>query len=105
MSYLFLGRLFGAGVYFAKNADYSFHYAQEVNGERRMFLCHVLLGLWTLGDKTMMVPPIIDAENNPTDRYDSTVNKITNPTIFASCYKDNMVYPAFLIIFEGQSTE
>ena len=102
--YLPLGKKLGAGVYFAKNADYSFNYAQVSDGERRMFLCHVLLGLWTVGDEAMKVPPLIDEKKHPTDRYDSTVNAQTNPTIFASCFKDNMVYPAYLIIFEGQST-
>ena len=65
-----------------------------------MFLCDILLGLSTVGNKTMLEPPVINPSVSNTDRYDSTVNNNSNPTIFVSCYRDNMSYPTYLISFK-----
>ena len=95
------GKLFGAGVYFANTAAESSRYAKaDVSQERKMFLCDVLLGLSTVGNKTMLEPPVINPSVSNTDRYDSTVNTNSNPTIFVSCYRDNMAYPTYLISFK-----
>ena len=95
------GKLYGAGVYFADTAAGSSRYARANNSqERKMFLCDVLLGMSTVGTTTMLEPPVIDPSISSTDRYDSTVNNVSNPTIFVSCYRDNMAYPTYLISFK-----
>eukprot|EP00118_Oscarella_pearsei_P009646 m.56240 g.56240 ORF g.56240 m.56240 type:complete len:2135 (+) comp34579_c0_seq4:365-6769(+) len=95
-----VGKLYGPGVYFAKNSSFSYDYAQpNAQRERKMFLCHVLMGLSTVGNSQLLEPPVIDTSKSFTDRYDSTVNDMTNTTIFVSCYRDHMAYPAYLITF------
>lgn len=95
-----LGKLFGAGVYFASKAGDASRYAPaERNEEKTMFYCDVLVGLYTKGDPSMIEPPPIDPSINATDRYDSTVNDTSNPSIFVSCYRDYMAYPKYLITF------
>ena len=97
-----VGKLYGQGVYFAKDAYYSARQRYAVpnaNGDQNMFLCRVLVGLFTLGTKDMVEPPPIDALTNAVDSYDSTVNDMTNPGIFASCFTDHHAYPDYLIVF------
>ncbi|XP_065837855.1 protein mono-ADP-ribosyltransferase PARP14-like isoform X2 [Oscarella lobularis] len=95
------GRAFGGGVYFAHSSSTSHHYT-KVNGtgNRTMFYCYVLMGLTIVGTPTMVEPPLIQASSSKVDRYDSTVNSTSNPTIFVSCYRDNMAYPAYIITFK-----
>ena len=100
--FMFVGKLYGSGVYFAKNSGYSLGYAPaDPNNQnrRKMFLCKVLLGMWTKGEEQMCEPPIIDTSVNKVDRYDSTVDNPSNPAIFVSCFRDNMVYPAYIITY------
>ena len=101
---LTVGKKYGQGVYFAKDAYYSARPGYAVpnanaNGNQNMFLCRVLVGLFTLGTKDMVEPPPIDALTSVVDTYDSTVNDMTNPGIFASCFTDHHAYPDYLIVF------
>jgi hypothetical protein len=60
ISYLliYLGTVYGNGVYFSSRAAYSHSYALPNNrGERCMFFARVLIGYTTLGDNTMKVCP------------------------------------------------
>ena len=87
-------------MYFAKSAHYSRRYSPAgPNNERKMLYCDVLLGMFTVGDQTMREPPVIDPQVSRTDRYDSTVNKQSSPTIYVSCYRDNRAYPTYLITY------
>ena len=88
-------------MYFAHSSSTSHHYT-KVNGtgNRTMFYCYVLMGLTIVGTPTMVEPPLIQASSSKVDRYDSTVNSTSNPTIFVSCYRDNMAYPAYIITFK-----
>eukprot|EP00118_Oscarella_pearsei_P023261 m.275485 g.275485 ORF g.275485 m.275485 type:complete len:935 (+) comp40601_c0_seq1:2453-5257(+) len=95
-----VGKLYGAGVYFAKDSAVSYNYAQpNAQLHRRMFLCNVLIGLSTVGKQHLLEPLVIDSRVSVTDRYDTTVNNAMNPEIFVSCYRDNWAYPAYLITF------
>ena len=64
-----------------------------------MLYCDVLLGMVAVGNPSMLEPPIIDAAVNTTERYDSTVDNTANPSIYVSCYRDNMAYPTYVITF------
>jgi hypothetical protein len=96
-----LGKLYGAGVYFAKNSGYSLGYGvpdANNHNRRKMFLCKVLLGVWTRGEEGMSKPPIIDPVVSNVDRYDSTVDNPHDPRIFVT-FQDNTVYPAYIITY------
>ncbi|XP_065836494.1 protein mono-ADP-ribosyltransferase PARP14-like [Oscarella lobularis] len=55
------GKRFGAAVYFAKESRVSHYYARvNAQGEKRMFLCKVLLGLYTIGVEGLLEPPVIN---------------------------------------------
>ena len=96
-----IGKAFGAGVYFGNLSSTSHHYTKvNRNGHRTMFYCYVLMGLTTVGTPAMIEPPVIQLATSVVDRYDSTVNSTSNPTIFVSCYRDNMAYPAYIITFK-----
>ena len=87
-------------MYFASESGVSHRYAKaDAKKKRHMFLCKVLIGLYTQGHQNLVEPPVIKASKSLTDRYDSTVDNMSDPRIFASCYRDNMAYPAYLITF------
>jgi O-acetyl-ADP-ribose deacetylase (regulator of RNase III) len=95
------GKAFGAGVYFASNAQLSSGYSPAgTNQHRKMFYCEVLIGCTTVGNSSMLEPPVINSAVSATDKYDSTVNNVATPTIYVSCYRDYMAYPTYLITFQ-----
>ena len=65
-----------------------------------MLYCDVLMGVYTKGTEQMLEPPVIDSSVSKTDKYDSTVDDLDNPSIYVSCYHDNMAYPTYLITFK-----
>ena len=96
-----LGKVFGAGVYFANNSSMSHGYARpDGSGNCTMFYCYVLMGLSCVGNQGMLQPPLVDPQKSSVDNFDSTVNTLQNPTIFVSCYRDNMAYPAYIITYK-----
>ena len=56
-----------------------------------MFRCRVLVGLITIGNSSMKVPPSM----NNGQQYDSTGD---GSSIFV-CYHDNQCYPEYLITY------
>ena len=99
---LAVGKKLGQGVYFAKDAQYSARPGYAVpnpTGNQHMFLCRVLAGLFTVGSSDMVEPPPINAQTSVVDTYDSTVDNVANPRIFASCFIDHYAYPDYLIAF------
>ena len=64
-----------------------------------MLYCDVLLGMVAVGNQSMVEPPIINSAVSVTDRYDSTVDNTASPSIYVSCYRDNMAYPTHAITF------
>ncbi|XP_022804135.1 poly [ADP-ribose] polymerase 14-like [Stylophora pistillata] len=93
------GAAYGDGVYFAKDARYSFSYSQPgPNDERCMYLARVLVGKYTVGEKGLKKPPAKDP-SKPEILFDSVVNREEDPTIFV-VFNDFHVYPKYLINFE-----
>uniref|UniRef100_A0A3Q2WG68 Poly [ADP-ribose] polymerase n=1 Tax=Haplochromis burtoni TaxID=8153 RepID=A0A3Q2WG68_HAPBU len=92
--------LYGNGTYFAVNASYSANdtYSKpNQNGEKFMYVCRVLTGDFTLGQKGMVTPPA--KKLGSTDLYDSVVDNIANPTMFV-VFHDTQACPEYLITFK-----
>ncbi|CAI5656799.1 unnamed protein product [Oreochromis niloticus] len=92
--------LYGNGTYFAVNASYSANdtYSKpNQNGEKFMYVCRVLTGDFTLGQKGMVTPPA--KKHGSTDLYDSVVDNVANPTMFV-VFHDTQAYPEYLITFK-----
>ena len=95
----FAAAAYGDGVYFAKDASYSFSYSiPGPREERCMYLAKVLVGKYTAGKQGMKRPPPIDP-NKPEILYDSVVNNKDNPTIFV-IFNDFHCYPEYIITFK-----
>ncbi|CDQ75016.1 unnamed protein product [Oncorhynchus mykiss] len=91
--------LYGNGTYFAVNASYSA--ADEFSkpdgeGRKLMYLCCVLTGHFTKGERGMIEPPF--RGGSEIRRYDSTTNDTDNPTEFV-VFRDCQAYPQYLITF------
>ena len=95
--------VFGDGSYFALNASYSHSYATRDNDSSQfMFLAKVLVGSYTNGDSRYRRPPSKQPSNPASDRYDSCVDNILNPTIFVT-FDIDQCYPEYVIKY-SQST-
>lgn len=93
--------LYGKGVYFAKDANYSARPQYSQPGPtslRHMYLARVLVGEYTVGKKDIIVPPS-KTQNDLTDTYDSVVDQMPSPEIFV-VFHDLQCYPEYLITFQ-----
>ncbi|XP_052101663.1 protein mono-ADP-ribosyltransferase PARP14-like isoform X2 [Mytilus californianus] len=93
---------FGNGVYFAVNPTYSAqaHYARpDPNGNKRMYMCKVLVGDFAKGQGGMKVPPPKPGAAGGHILYDSVVDNPQNPGIFV-IFHDSQAYPEYLIVFK-----
>jgi hypothetical protein len=79
--------VYGYGVYFAKNARYSFTYMKSEGEVSYMFLADVLVGRLTTGKR-----------RSETYNWDNNVDNITNPSIYTTPYPDG-AYPRYIIAF------
>lgn len=87
--------LYGNGVYFAKDITFSasdIYSPPAEDGYKYILACKVLVGKYCLGKPNQKLPDLI----NETERFDSTVNDLKNPTIFVA-YKDMQAIPEYLI--------
>ncbi|XP_060053091.1 protein mono-ADP-ribosyltransferase PARP14-like [Erinaceus europaeus] len=92
---------YGKGTYFAVNASYSandLYSRPDINGKKHMYYVRVLTGMYTRGDKSLLVPPPKNSEN-PTDLYDTVTDNVQNPSLFVVFY-DYQSYPEYLITFK-----
>lgn len=90
---------YGEGVYFARDASLSASDTYSVpdsSGNKRMYLCKVLTGEFTLGGRGMKIPPNKTATHDIL--YDCVVNNTTDPTIYI-IFHDTQAYPAYMITF------
>ena len=96
----FIATVYGRGDYFARDASYSKKYskAHQQQPPFKMLLVKVAVGDYCLGDDTMKEPPSRDGTSGTTNLYYTTVNNISNPTIFVS-YHDAQKYPTHVITF------
>jgi hypothetical protein len=84
---VFVGVVYGCGVYFHENAAYSHTYAkQSAAGERTMFSARVLIGRVCQGNQSMKVAPV---------GYDTTTD---GQHIFV-IYHDAAAYAEHLITY------
>lgn len=93
--------VFGKGVYFAARANYSAQQKYSVpdeDGNQHMFICNVIVGKYTKGDKTMKVAPPLDPNKNEHMLFDTLVDNTANPNIFVTM-SDSQAYPEYLITF------
>jgi len=96
---------YGKGCYFARDASYSADLDQDKRekysppnpeGFQFVILCRVLVGDYCRGfEKTTMPDYIADG----TRRYDSTVDRKEDPSIFVT-YHDPQVYPEYIVKFK-----
>ncbi|XP_063062232.1 protein mono-ADP-ribosyltransferase PARP11-like isoform X2 [Engraulis encrasicolus] len=111
------GCVYGKGSYFARDAKYSSRYCRIPQSsspcytkafgspcgpaavERPyycLFMARVLVGDYTLGSNTLVMPPSKDGTF--ANRFDSCVDDVPNPKIFV-VFDSNHVYPEYLIHF------
>ncbi|XP_061022997.1 protein mono-ADP-ribosyltransferase PARP14 isoform X2 [Dama dama] len=91
---------YGKGTYFAVNASYSasdVYSRPGINGKKHMYYVRVLTGFYTLGNRSLIVPPPKDHQN-PTDLYDTVTDCLQKPNLFVVFY-DYQAYPEYLITF------
>ena len=95
-----IGVLYGKGVYFARDAAYSNRYAPgDSEGKKRMYLSRVLTGEYTVGNDQIVVPPPKNPQVDQTVIFDSTVDTMSNPSIFV-VFNDAQTYPAYIITYK-----
>ena len=89
---------YGKGSYFAVNASCSNSYANEDNkGSKFMFVAKVLVGSYTTGHSSYQRPPSkIDSSDPASDRYDSCVDKMSDPSI-SVVFQNDQLYPEYII--------
>lgn len=92
-----IGTVLGRGVYFARDASFSFGYAGGAGGGGGMYLARVLVGDYCLGSSDFLTPPPKD-RHSPDIIYDSVVDNILNPTVFV-VFNDGQCYPEYIIRF------
>ncbi|XP_054470681.1 protein mono-ADP-ribosyltransferase PARP14-like [Anoplopoma fimbria] len=91
---------YGNGTYFAVNANYS---AQDTyskpnpKGEKCMYLCRVLTGDFTTGQRNMIIPPAKGPIS--VQKYDSVVDNMAGPAMYV-IFHDSQAYPEYLITFK-----
>ena len=93
--------MYGHGVYFARDASYSAqdrYSPPDANGEKYMYLTRVLVGEFTVGDSSVIVPPPKHPQDH-TILFDSVVDDTTDPEIFV-VFNDAQAYPEHLIVFK-----
>ncbi|KAF6716797.1 Poly [ADP-ribose] polymerase 14 [Oryzias melastigma] len=92
------GAMFGKGSYFAVDPAYSAqNYAQPDNqGLKRMYQARVLVGDFTHGNPSLIVPPSKSGQS--ADLYDSVADNKNPPSMFV-VFNDIQAYPEYLITF------
>lgn len=101
--YLYAAAVFGKGVYFASQANYSAQNKYAVPdeyGNQKIFICRVVVGKYTRGEKTMKVAPPLDVDKNKHLLFDTLVNDHINPTIYV-VMSDSQAYPEYLVTFRS----
>ncbi|XP_071767024.2 protein mono-ADP-ribosyltransferase PARP14-like isoform X1 [Centroberyx gerrardi] len=93
------GAMYGKGVYFALNAEYSArgYSPPDGLGLRRLYVARVLTGRYTVGQASMKTPPP-RSTSDPTDCFDSLVDNQQQPSMFV-VFHDDQAYPEYLITF------
>lgn len=91
-------------MYFATRANYSAQQKYSVPDEhanQKMFICHVVVGKYTKGERTMKVAPPLDASKNEHLLFDTLVDDPANPTVYV-VMSDSQAYPEYLVTFRSR---
>ncbi|XP_078489599.1 protein mono-ADP-ribosyltransferase PARP12-like [Ciona intestinalis] len=97
------GTMLGNGVYFSTTSRDSDKYARQTpltgrDGKTKiMFVASVLTGEYAQGSSAFKEPPIKQG-TSPRRTYDSVVDNVESPTMFA-VFKDASAYPSYLISY------
>jgi poly [ADP-ribose] polymerase 10/14/15 len=100
--FIIIAVAYGNGVYFAVNPAYSAQsqYSRpDTNGNKRMYICKVLVGEFIQGKGGMKVPPQKAGAAGSHILYDSVVDNLAAPGIFV-IFHDTQAYPEYLIVFK-----
>jgi len=98
-SYTSNGKVYGKGVYFARDASYSTYpkySSPDKHGVQYMFAARAAVGEYCPGKMDQLAPDVRDARIDLL--YDSTVDNVRDPSIFVT-YHDAQAYPEYLIKF------
>eukprot|EP00931_Biecheleriopsis_adriatica_P034307 TRINITY_DN19822_c0_g1_i1.p1 TRINITY_DN19822_c0_g1~~TRINITY_DN19822_c0_g1_i1.p1 ORF type:complete len:579 (-),score=108.18 TRINITY_DN19822_c0_g1_i1:24-1760(-) len=92
------GTLLGNATYFSTDPAYSMRFCDKKGGgkdsTKALIVSRVLVGSYCKGCPSDVEPPVVDAETG--DRYDSTVDNMDAPSIFA-VFRDFQALPLFLV--------
>eukprot|EP00483_Globobulimina_turgida_P006701 UN06711 len=88
---------YGAGTYFARDAQFSIQYSSRKNGVYKMFQCKVVCGQSYIGKKQYTLTKWPKKQNASGLICDSLVDK-HDPSIFV-IHEDVRAYPMFVIHF------
>jgi len=97
--------MWGVGIYFAETAAYSHSYSHDNDdGDHQIFYADVLVGqsVTLKSDQSLKKPPTKPGylQRSENETYDS-VNGITYNTKVYIIYKNEQVYPKYLITYSG----
>jgi poly [ADP-ribose] polymerase 10/14/15 len=93
------GTSYGEGSYFSNSAEYSQYFSKpDKSGIRKMLLCRVAIGDYCLGRQGMKTPDLKYPGTKNYERFDSSVDNISNPSIFV-VYHDSQAYPEYIVTF------
>jgi poly [ADP-ribose] polymerase 10/14/15 len=91
------GTVYGQGVYFAANAQYSSantYSPPDDQDNKYIYLARVVVGDFCVGNSSMRTPP---SQPGTSDMlYDSTVDQLNQPSIYVA-YLDAQAYPEYLL--------
>ena len=95
---MFTAALYGKGCYFAVRSSYSVDYVDQQSPHKYMILARVVTGDFCKGSSDMKAPPEKVSSKDGGQRYHSTANDESSPSIFV-VFKDSGAYPSYLITF------
>ncbi|CAG2248586.1 unnamed protein product [Mytilus edulis] len=94
---------YGKGVYFAVNVSYSapsYSRVDPTDGLKRMLMCKVLAGEFTVGNSSMRTPPPkTQSAAGSHILYDSTTNNVSSPGMYV-IYHDSQAVAEYLVTFK-----
>ena len=90
------GQAFGRGTYFSTDPHLAAKYSKpDSHNHKYLFVALVAVGTMTLGNSSMVRPPINPGTNLP---FNSTSNAVLNPSIIVK-YDKQEYYPHFLVTY------
>ncbi|KAG7355278.1 receptor family ligand binding protein [Nitzschia inconspicua] len=92
--------LWGKGVYFARDAEYSsreVYSSPDNRGIKYVMACRVMVGEYCVGKRDAITPDVRCSRTH--SLFDSTVDRLMNPSIYVT-YHDAQAYPEYIIRFK-----